>query len=134
LALELSQADLPAQRTKFSRRLFTQPQLLAMLCLMRYEDWTFREAEVRLREHTELRSALQLNSVPDYTTLYRFLVRLDPADVTRVMEQIVRHMPGRWRSRATIAIDATGLSQSAMSTFFVRWMHHHTQQPCLPHR
>lgn len=96
---------------------------------MRYEDWTFREAEVRLREHAELRSALQLCSVPDYTTLYRFLARLDLADVARVMDEIVRRVPGRWRSRATVAIDATGLSQSAMSTLFVRRMHHHTQQP-----
>jgi hypothetical protein len=36
---------------------------------MRYEDWTYREAEVRLAEHCELRRALQLRSVPDYTTL-----------------------------------------------------------------
>ena len=127
LALEVSRAVLPAQRTKFSKRQSTQPQLLAVLCLMRYEDWTFREAEVRLREHAELRSALRLCSVPDYTTLHRFLARLDLADVARVMNEIVRRVPGRWRSRATVAIDATGLSQSAMSTFFVRRMHHHTQ-------
>jgi hypothetical protein len=50
LALEVSQPVLPAQRTRFSKHVFTQPQLLAVLCLMRYEDWTFREAEVRLRE------------------------------------------------------------------------------------
>jgi hypothetical protein len=60
LALEVSQAVLPRQRTKFSKRVFTQPQLLAVLCLMRYEDWTFREAEVRLSEHAELRAALEL--------------------------------------------------------------------------
>jgi len=48
----------PTYRSKFSKHLFTQPQLLAVPCLMRYEDWTFREAEVRLREHTELREAL----------------------------------------------------------------------------
>jgi len=59
--------------TRFSKHQFTQPQLLAVLCLMRYEDWTFREAEVRLREHHELRAALHLPAVPDYTTLYRFL-------------------------------------------------------------
>jgi hypothetical protein len=53
--------------------------LLAVLCLMRDEDWTFREAEVRLSEHSGLRSALQLNSVPDYTILYRFLTRLEYA-------------------------------------------------------
>ena len=69
---------------------------------MRYEDWTFREAEVRLSEHSELRSALLLNSVPDYTTLYRFLTRLEEDDVARVMAEIVRRMPGRWRSPATV--------------------------------
>jgi hypothetical protein len=54
-----------------------------VLCLMRYEDWTFREAEVRLREHPELRAALQLPAVPDYTTLYRFLRRLEDDTVDR---------------------------------------------------
>jgi len=28
-------------RSRFSKHQFTQPQLLAVLCLMRYEDWTF---------------------------------------------------------------------------------------------
>jgi hypothetical protein len=32
---------------------------------MRYEDWTFREAETRLPEHQELRAALKLQAVPD---------------------------------------------------------------------
>jgi len=35
-----------------------QPQLLAILCLMRYEDSTYRETEVRLAEHAELRRVL----------------------------------------------------------------------------
>lgn len=133
LALEVCETVLPAQRTKFSKRQFTQPQLLAILCLMRYEDWTFREAEVRLIEHAELRSALKLNSVPDYTTLCRFLTRLRKEDVARVLHEIVRRVPGRWESSATVAVDATGLAQSAMSSIFVRRMHHHTQQP-LPWR
>jgi len=49
LALGVCQGVMPAQRTKFSKRQFPQPQLLAVLCLMRYEDLTVREAEVRLR-------------------------------------------------------------------------------------
>jgi hypothetical protein len=128
LALQVSRAVLPAQRTKFSKRQFAQPQLLAVLCLMRYEDWTFREAEVRLGEHAELRSALELNSVPDYTTLYRFLARLDPDDVARVMNEIVRRMPGRWRSLATVAVDATGLAQAAVSSYFIRRVEHFGQK------
>jgi hypothetical protein len=51
VALQVAHAVLPPHRTRFSKPQFTQPQLLAILCLMRYEDWTFREAEVRLREH-----------------------------------------------------------------------------------
>jgi hypothetical protein len=69
VALQVASAVLPTYRPRFSKHQFTQPQLLAILCLMRYEDWTFREAEVRLREHSELRAALRLSSVPDYTTV-----------------------------------------------------------------
>jgi hypothetical protein len=69
LALEIASAVLPPYRTRFSKHQFTQPQLLALLCLMRFEGWTFREVEVRLSEHAELRGALDLEAVPDYTTL-----------------------------------------------------------------
>jgi hypothetical protein len=101
---------------------------------MRYEDWTYREAEVRLAEHSELRRALRLRSVPDYTTLYRFLRRLDEAAITRALNEVVHRMaPPSPRRRAQVAVDATGLAQGAVSTFFVRRMYHHTQQP-LPWR
>jgi Transposase domain (DUF772) len=85
IALQVSKAVLPRYRSRFSKRQFTQPQLLAILCLMRYEDWTFREAEVRLAEHRELRQALGLASVPDFTTLYRFLKRLDDTTIDRAV-------------------------------------------------
>jgi hypothetical protein len=101
---------------------------------MRYEDWTYREAEVRLAEHSELRRALRLRSVPDYTTLYRFLRRLDEAAISHALNEVVHRMalPGP-RRRAQVAVDATGLAPGAVSTFFVRRMYHHTQQP-LPWR
>src|SRR5271169_4240170 len=83
VALQVATQVLPPYRSRFSKHQFTQPQLLAVLCLMRYEDWTFREAEVRLREHGELREALQLQRVPDYTTLYRFLKRLEDHTIDR---------------------------------------------------
>ena len=65
VALQVATQVLPPYRSRFSKQQFTQPPLLAVLCLMRYEDCTFREAEVRLREHHELRAALPLQAVPD---------------------------------------------------------------------
>lgn len=136
IALQVSKAVLPRYRSRFSKHQFTQPQLLAILCLMRYEDWTFREAEVRLGEHRELRQTLGLVSVPDFTTLYRFLQRLDDQTIDRAVGETVRRLRGsrhRGRRRARVAVDATGLAQGAVSTFFVRRMHHHGQKP-LPWR
>src|SRR5438094_6480370 len=52
IALQVSRAVLPRYRSRFSKRQFTQPQLLAILCLMRYEDWTFRETEMQLHLET----------------------------------------------------------------------------------
>jgi hypothetical protein len=68
-------------------------------------------------------------SVPDYTTLYRFLRRLHETDLAHALPEVVHRVPWRRRRRATIAVDATGLAQGAVSTFFVRRMYHHTQQP-----
>src|ERR1700687_183614 len=136
IALQVCRAVLPRYRSRFSKHQFTQPQLLAILCLMRYEDWTFREAEVRLGEHRELRQALGLVSVPDFTTLYRFLQRLDEVTIDRAVGETVRQLRGtrrKGRRRARVAVDATGLAQGAVSTFFVRRMHHHGQKP-LPWR
>ena len=97
VALPVATQVLPPYRTRFSKHQFTQPQLLAVLCLMRYEDWTFPEAETRLREHQELRAALELQAVPDYTTLYRFLRRLDEDTVDRGLHETVRRLRGRRR-------------------------------------
>ena len=136
IALQVSKAVLPRYRSRFSKHQFNQPQLLAVLCLMRYEDWTFREAEVRLGEHRELRQALGLVSVPDFTTLYRFLQRLDDVTIDWAVGETVRRLRGahrKGRRRARVAVDATGLAQGAVSTFFVRRMHHHGQKP-LPWR
>jgi hypothetical protein len=76
-ALAIAKRVMLSYRSKYSKHTFTQPQLLAILCLVRYEDWTFRETEVRLQEHSELRMALGLKQTPDYTTFYRFMRRLN---------------------------------------------------------
>jgi len=120
VALRVGQVALPAYRSQFSQRRFQQPPRLAILCLMRDEDWTFREAEVRLAEHTALRAALGLQHVPDDPTVYRLLRRLDEAALEQVLSAVVRRLalqPGR---RVTVAVDATGLAPGAISTFFVK--------------
>ena len=119
-ALAIATKVLPLYRSKYSKHTFTQPQLLAILCLMRYEDWTFRETEVRLQEHVELRRALGLKQAPDYTTFYRFMRRLSAERIQIALQEAaletIKNGPAK---RAVFAVDATGLAPGAISTFFI---------------
>jgi hypothetical protein len=120
VAYEVASVVLPAYRSKFSKHTFTQPQLLAALLVMRYEDWTFREAEVRLLEHSELRAALGLSRVPDYTALYRFMRRLDKDAVDRALAEAARLVPPPPSGGAGIAVDGTGLEATSVSAYYVQ--------------
>lgn len=128
-AMKVMQDVLPAYSSKFSKHTFTQPQLKAILCLMRFEDWTFREAEVRLAEHSELRAALGLERVPDHTTLYRFMRRITDEMLDTVLIAIASRLPyqrrGRKPKKATVAVDGTGLAPGSISTFFVNRQRDH---------
>jgi Transposase DDE domain/Transposase domain (DUF772) len=138
VAMEIAEAILPTYRSKFSKHTFTQPQLLAILCLMRYEDWTLRKkTEVRLAEHGELRNALGLSRAPDHTTLYRFMRRLDERALVAALNESVRRRPKPGcheqveEPAATVAVDATGLAPGAISTFYVRRPRNRGGEPML---
>jgi hypothetical protein len=118
-ALLVCKEAMPDYRSRFSKHTFRKPRLLAVRCLMRYEDWTFREAEVSLAEYEELRKALELEQIPDYTTLYRFLRRLGEETIHRALAEAVHQIKADDGS-GTLAVDATGLSPGSISTFFVK--------------
>jgi hypothetical protein len=122
-ALGVMREVLPTYGSKYSKHTFTQPQLMTILCLMRFEDWTFREAEGRLAEHSDLRRALGLERAPDHTTLYRFMRRvtdemLDEVPIT-VATRLEPRCRGHRRKKAVVAVDATGLAPGSISTFFI---------------
>lgn len=127
IARQVAEAALPQYRSKYSKHTFAQPTLLAVLCVMRYEDWTYRETEVRLADHHELRDALGLTRIPDHTTLYRCVRRLDVCDFDQLLANTLPQMSppsGDDQSATgppgtTVAVDGTGLTPGAISTFFV---------------
>jgi len=133
VALEVGREVLPPYSHPFSPQRFTQPQLLAILCLMRYEDWTFRAAEIRLAEHGELRRALELEAVPDQSTLFRFMLRLEEQVIAQALSEVVRRLqrrrPSLGAKKTIVAVDATGLAPGTISTFFIRRREQHGGAP-----
>jgi hypothetical protein len=68
--------------------------LLAILSLVRYEDWTLREAEMRLGKDRGLRRTLGLSRVPGFTTLYLFLQRLYNQCIDCAVDEAARRLRG----------------------------------------
>jgi hypothetical protein len=68
-ALEVAEQSMPAYAYPKSKHTFTQHQLFACLVLMQFLKADYRGIEQMLREWSDLRQALGLERVPDYSTL-----------------------------------------------------------------
>ena len=64
-ALEVMQDILLAYSHKYSKHTFTQPQLMTILCLVRFEDWTRGAAGGTLRSEGRARAGAGAGSYDD---------------------------------------------------------------------
>ena len=81
----------PPYSSKFSPKKFTQPSLLACLCLKEYLKLDYRGLEALLVSATELRVALGLRTVPDHSTLHWFARhQVKPRLLVQVLEAAAR--------------------------------------------
>jgi len=68
-ALQIGREALEPYSSHFSRKDFTQPQLLAILVLRQFFKTDYRGVIQMLQDFSDLRTALELNKVPHYSTL-----------------------------------------------------------------
>lgn len=76
-AVEVARAALPAHSSKYSRKDFTQYQLVALLAVKQFLRVGYRGLVAYLRDWAELRQALGLAKVPHFTTAQKALQRLE---------------------------------------------------------
>ena len=67
----LGQSAFRDHASRFSRKDFTRPQLLAVLALKEFEKATYRGTEALLSNSPELCDVVRLKRVPDHSTLCR---------------------------------------------------------------
>ena len=75
-ALHIASRAMSAYASKFSKRDFTQHQLLAMLCLKQFFKTDDRGMVELLRDLPDLRRELGIGKVPHFTTLFQAQKRL----------------------------------------------------------
>lgn len=68
-ALHAAERVMPPYSHKFSPKKYTQPQLFAILVVRRFLGRDYRGIIVLLKEWSDLREAIGLDTVPNYSTL-----------------------------------------------------------------
>ncbi len=76
-ALQAARAAVPAYSSKFSKKTYTQHQLIAALAVRQFLRTDYRGVEQHLKDWSDLRAAIGLGDhVPDHSTLQKAAERL----------------------------------------------------------
>ncbi len=93
-ALSVAQAALPAYGSRFSRRDFTQPQLVAILVLRQFFRTDYRGIVQILEDSSDLQRELGLQKkVPHYSTLCYAHRRLVKKGDSTLSSELSSHAP-----------------------------------------
>jgi hypothetical protein len=112
-----TQAVFPKYSHRFKK--FTLPQLAACVLLCFYFKMSYRDFEELLLMSKELRDALELTRVPDYSTLNRMYHRFRASHLDKMNEALLSTLKQAGLVKEeVIAVDATGFRPTNASAYF----------------
>jgi hypothetical protein len=120
----IGKLSLPDYAHKYSPKTYTQPQLFACLVLKEFLHRDYRGIEALLKDTPELAAVIEMNKVPDHSTLQKAAKRLLRAEFSgRLLDMTVRlgKFVGKLGPVVSLAaMDGTGLESHHASAYYVR--------------
>ncbi len=114
--LELATEHVPPYSSRFSKRTFTQPQLITLYCLKLKLGVSYRELIDWLQEMPRIQEALGLRHLPHFTTVQKAFARLETS-VWRVLQRVSASLVEGDR---VAALDASGWDRSHASRHYTQ--------------
>ncbi len=115
--LKVAKRVLAPYSSKYSKKDFTQPQLLAINGLMKFDKKNYRSMPDFIEIAPEIKNKLKLKKIPHYTTLHKFMQRIG----TRVLDSALTATLTLFAFICSIiGIDATGYSLTNASTYYTQ--------------
>jgi hypothetical protein len=116
MAYTMTKATLPAYRHRNSPKTYTQPQLVAAVMLGFYLDLGYRDLEEWLLASESICAVLNLEQVPDHSTLCRAYGALSEAQQRALNAWFLKQQAV---TTSVVAVDATGFSPTHASQHYV---------------
>jgi IS5 family transposase len=115
-AYDLAQRSVPTYSTKYSRKDFTQHQLITLNLIRIKCDWTYRQTIEWFRWMTPLRDHLDLEIMPDHTTLYHAFDRMS----LTIGRMLLSDSLEPFDLSGFSGINATGFERSGASQYYAK--------------
>jgi IS5 family transposase len=112
----LSKESISERSSKFSNKLYTQPQLLALLCLKVMFNMTYRDFAEQISLMPELQRVLELSNVPHHTTLHKAMQRIDQTKINDLLAKTAKLTNNSGKA----AIDSTFFQKGNASEHYLK--------------
>jgi hypothetical protein len=120
-AMHVARRTLAAYRHEFSPKKFTQHQLFACLVLKNFLKTDYRGVVKHLKDCPALCEAIELKSVPHFTTLQKASRHLLASRrAQRLLDATVKQHLRRKRRVPSAAVDSTGMQCGCASAYFAQ--------------
>ena len=104
--------------SKFSKKLYTQHQLLALVLFKDYRNQHYREFIEDIGDMEKVQEILDLPIVPHFTTLQKFLCRIKSLYLRLTFKKTVKLFYSADESIPVTAIDSSGFTSGYCSHYF----------------